>query len=248
MVQKKVDKKTRSAAVEKVTGTVVLKPLDSVKPNPWNDNEMTPQMMESLRHGLRTEGWIASHALLVWGTDEHGRKKNIIIDGEQVYMAAIAEGFKKGPMVFLGGVSEHQAKALTIKMNKKRGKPNEDKLSALLRELQESPIGDTMTLELGFSDEELAKLLAEMPTEMPPGVGGSGAAESAHSQSLDVRDASDVDTSNYTRLVQLFFSPEEQEEWTKLMKACATKLGTANVTATTLVAVREYAKQAGLAV
>ncbi len=75
---------------------VLIKPLDLVKPNAWNPNRMTPFQRESLKVGLLSDGWLISQSLLIWGTDDKGVEKNIIIDGEQRWTVATANGFTKG--------------------------------------------------------------------------------------------------------------------------------------------------------
>ena len=98
-------------ATIQVRGDVVSRKLDSVKPNPWNPNTMSDEMKESLLYGLKRDGWLASQALLIWGTDEKGERQDLIIDGEHRWLAATGEGLQKGPMVFLDGLSAAEAKA-----------------------------------------------------------------------------------------------------------------------------------------
>lgn len=142
-----------------VRGEVVLRPLGDVKPNPWNPNRMTTHMMDSLVHGLRTDGWLASQALLVWGTDEEGQVRNLIIDGEHRWRGGTTIGLTEGPMVFLNGLTEAQAKALTIKMNQKRGEFEEAALETLVKELV-ADIGtlEGVDLDFGIDPKELVKM------------------------------------------------------------------------------------------
>ena len=148
-----------------VRGHAVLRPLADVVANPWNPNRMTDHMFRSVVHGLKTDGWVASQALLVWGTDETGATRNTIIDGEHRWRAAQEAGFTAGPMVFLDGVSELEAKALTVKLNQKRGDWDDELLGPLLRELAEASPPD-MSMDLGITEENLAWLIA--PPEARP--------------------------------------------------------------------------------
>jgi len=149
----------------RVRGEVVTRRLDSVKPNGWNPNVMTPRVQRSIEHGFRKDGWISSHALLVWGTDERGVRRDVIIDGEHRWLAAIAVGLVEGPMVFLDGLTEREAKALTVKLDQKRGRFADDKLDALLKSIRDdAPIGE-MALDLGFEDVDLNERLA--PDRVP---------------------------------------------------------------------------------
>lgn len=144
----------------KVVGRVKMIRLSKVKPNDWNPNVMTPEMRESLRYGLETDGWIISQSLLVWGTDEKGKRQDIIIDGEHRWLVANELGFKHGPMVFLDGLSLDEAKKLTVKMDRKRGTFDMDKLGELLRTADIRM--ETAPLDLGFDEGTLRKLL-ELP-------------------------------------------------------------------------------------
>src|SRR5690606_20965829 len=139
-----------------IIGKVVEAKLKSVKPNSWNPNTMTPEQYASLRDGLIVDGWIRSQALLVWRTDENRKRKNIIIDGEHRWKGAVERGWTTAPMVFLDGLTEAQAKALTIKLDAKRGKFDETAIARLVQELNSQ---DVKVTDLGFSGEQLATLL-----------------------------------------------------------------------------------------
>ncbi len=145
----------------KVVGVPVLRPLDSVRPNGYNPNVQAPHVYASLLHGLQTDGWLASQALLVWGTDEGGSPVNLIIDGEHRWRAARDLGMTEGPMVFLHGVTAAKAKALTVAMNQRRGEFDEEGLSALLHSLDQAPGVEALSLDLGLSVDYLESLLSD---------------------------------------------------------------------------------------
>jgi hypothetical protein len=140
-----------------VRGKVVTAPLDKLKPNTWNPNVVTPEKMASIEHGFRTDGWLVSQALLVWRKDETGKVQNVIVDGEHRWKAARSVGLTEGPVVFLDGITEAEAKALTVKLDQKRGRWDEDKLGALLREI--GGASEDVALDFGFDGGELARLL-----------------------------------------------------------------------------------------
>jgi hypothetical protein len=148
-----------------VVGRAVMRKLSEVKANSWNPNKMDDAMMESLKFGLINDGWLASQALLIWHTDEKGKTQDVIIDGEHRWSAASEIGFVKGPMVMLDGLTEAKAKALTIKMNQKRGEFQKDSLAELMSSLQTELDVSTMGIELGFSDDMVMKLLASQAFE-----------------------------------------------------------------------------------
>lgn len=153
----------------KVEGVVKQKALASVKPNGWNPNRLSPRVYASLVRGMKTEGWIASQPLLIWGKDEKGKARNLIIDGEHRWKAATEIGFKQGPMVVLDGLTEAQAKALTVKLDQRRGNFNHAELGDLLRELDGTGLfGEELALELGFEDDAMDLLLGESDGALPP--------------------------------------------------------------------------------
>lgn len=208
-----------------------IKPLSLVKPNVWNPNRMTPFQRSSLKVGFETDGWIMSQQLLIWGTDEKGKTKNIIIDGEQRWTVAPDAGFTHGPMVFLHGLTEAQAKALTVKMDQKRGQFDEASLGALLREVQFELGVDNLSLDLGIDDTMLARFLAEpevvLPgTDLSPSENGSGSGAGPGMPTSTVR------------MVSLFLNPETHAEFSEAVRKLADVYGTKTVTDTTLEAVR----------
>lgn len=160
---KKCANKTKAsvppAAPRGVVGVVVMAPLDSVRPNGWNPNQMSKQMEKSFREGLRKDGWLASQALLIWESDENGVSKGLIIDGEHRWTAARELGLTEGPMVHLRNLPEAEAKALTIKMNQKRGEFNEGSLTALLESIAPSFDVGELGVELGFEQSAVDKML-----------------------------------------------------------------------------------------
>lgn len=217
---------------------VVVKPLDLVKPNTWNPNRMTAFERESLMTGLKKDGWLLSQALLIWGTDEKGREKNIIIDGEQRWTVAPSAGFAKGPMVFLHGLTEAQAKALTVKMDSKRGKFADEPLGLLLREIQFDLGADNVALDLGIQDDRLMLLLAEPDVVLPGTEPAPAPSDGAPNGAGSGLPASTV------RMVQLFLNPETHAEFSDLIRKLSAKYKTQNVSDTTLEAVRRAAASA----
>lgn len=145
-------------SVAKLRGKVEILPLDLVAPNPWNPNRVPEHVMESIRHGFRVDGWLVSQALLVWATDEIETEQNLIIDGEHRWKCARDVGLREGPMVRLYGLSLREAKALTIKLNQKRGDWSENDLARVLAELAAE--GEILAIDYGFKPDEIDALLA----------------------------------------------------------------------------------------
>jgi ParB-like chromosome segregation protein Spo0J len=207
-----------------VVGQVQSLALNLVKPNPWNPNRLNERTWESLKHGLEHDGWISSQALLIWGKDDKGTPHNLIIDGEHRWRAATELGFTHGPMVVLDGLTESQAKALTIKMDARRGTFDAEDLGDLLREIQFDFDGDDLGLELGFGDDDMAKLLAEPPDTLPaPAPAPPGVAPAVNGTAPPIANI---------RLVQLFFDGPGHEAFTREVAELGKRLGTKTVTET----------------
>lgn len=218
-----------------IRGEVVVGSLAGVKPNEWNPNRMTEHMKESLRHGLRTDGWLASQALLIWHTDQEGVVHDVIIDGEHRWTMAQEEGFTEGPMVFLDGLTEAQAKALTIKMNQKRGDFQDELLSEVIKSIQFELDADDIGVELGFEDEHIMELLADTPIDIDPDDDAPGRATVPNG-------VKERTLSRHVKLVQLYFSEAQAAEWGECIRKLSEQYGTDNVTDTAMEAIRRAAK------
>jgi hypothetical protein len=234
-MEARVKKKTEAGPGPRIVGQTRMTSITEVKPNTWNPSRMTPFMRSSIRQGLEQDGWLQS--LLIWGTDERGKRRNVIIDGENRWAVGSEMGFRTVPMVFLDRLTEAQAKALTIKLGRKRGTSNPQRLGELLRGVQfELPEGN-MALQLGIEQPDLMKLLAETPVPLPkPDV-----PPRVQRDDLDP----DIPASG-VRMVQLFFSGPQQKEFTGLVKELTARYGERDTTATVLEAVRRVHRASGI--
>ncbi len=147
----------------KFVGKVEFAKLNTVKPNDWNPNHMTPTMRASVRRGLLEDGWIVSQSLLIWRTDENGRTKNVIIDGEHRWEIATELGFEEAPMVFLDGLTREEASQYTVKFIQKHGEPDLIEMTALVKSFN---ITDTVgaALDLGIDADSMTRMLAATDT------------------------------------------------------------------------------------
>lgn len=150
------------AAPPRLRGEVQIRPLCSVRPNGWNENEMEPEVAAALAAGFRKEGWLVAQALLIWGTDETGARRDLIIDGEQRWTTGIRLAMPDGPMVFLDGITEAEARALTVKLYLRRGAWDRGDLATylagLVPRLQLSR--PEVAIELGYTQRKLDELIA----------------------------------------------------------------------------------------
>lgn len=118
---------------------------------------MPASEMESLRRSV-------SH----WGMVEPlvvRRSNQLVIGGNQRLETAKALGMAAVPVVYVE-LSDAEAKALNLALNRIRGEWDLPKLGELLEDLQRLPeIDESLT---GFSGDEIDALLAELDTIGPP--------------------------------------------------------------------------------
>lgn len=190
----------------RVVGKVEVIVLTDVKPNTWNPNRLTKSQSSALRQGLQDEGWVSSQAMLIWGSDEHGEVRNVIIDGEHRWEEALSIGFTTGPAVLLHGLTEAEAKAFTIKLDGRRGSFDWQLLAPLVVELQ---FKDPAAV-LGFSEAQIGRLLE---ASRPPEV---------------------TSRNVHAKMVPLFFDNAGYERFNQRIAQLAKAYGTANVTDTVL--------------
>jgi len=92
------------------------------------------------------------------------RSDNLVIGGHQRLEAGKALGLTKVPVVFVD-VTEEEAKALNLALNRIQGQWDLPKLGELLEELRDLPELDiTLT---GFDNREIDELLAELERQQP---------------------------------------------------------------------------------
>lgn len=156
-------------------GEEAVVPIDSIKPNDWNPNDMGPMQYSSLKHGLKN-GWSKSQLIMVWRSDERGRVKNIIIDGEHRWGAAKELGYAEVPVVFVDGMTEAQAKKWTLRFIFNHGDPDINDVNTLLKSLKLDDVA-VASLEMGIDPEFLQRALQATDTSFlrdSLGAGGGG--------------------------------------------------------------------------
>jgi ParB-like chromosome segregation protein Spo0J len=102
------------------------------------------------------------------GTDERGRKRDLIIDAEHRWHEARSLGMKRGPAMVMRGITEAEARALTIKLYRRRGEHDADLLAAAVREIEGKLSVDDLALSLGFEEKAFVKLVATQEPPAPP--------------------------------------------------------------------------------
>lgn len=120
---------------------------------PYNPRTITDHDFEALRRSLRFFGAVEPVVA--------NRRTHRLVGGHQRLRAAEAEGWVVMPVHWVD-LDEPSEKQLNLSLNRISGDWDEDKLVALLRDLQASGADLDLT---GFDEDELAKLLAPEPRE-----------------------------------------------------------------------------------
>ena len=128
--------------------------LDLLVPNEWNPNEMDPDDYTKARASIRTFGFIDPITVRELGD------RYQIIDGEHRWKAAQDEGLTE-VLVTIIDVDDADAEQLTFILNELRGKPNPQKLAALIRDLASKRSMSDLESVLPLRRQQLAAMVAE---------------------------------------------------------------------------------------
>lgn len=124
---------------------------DQIDPNPWNPNKMTERQNEALQESLSIYGQLAEIIVRPHPVEP---EKYQIIDGEH----RLSEFNNDEVWVnVVEGLSETQAKKLTITLNETRGKADKIELANLLSDLDQEV--EELKQGLPYSSSELEELL-----------------------------------------------------------------------------------------
>jgi len=130
----------------------IVIPLSKAQPNGWNPNMMDATMYRKELASLRKFGYV--NPILV----RHKGKDYEIIDGEHRWRALHELGYEEAEVTVIEGISDEEARQLTIVLNETRGNPDPTRLGVLLRELlQDVPKSDLLDL-LPLSPVQFDKL------------------------------------------------------------------------------------------
>jgi len=125
--------------------------------SPYNPRHMSEAEMQKLVRSIEKFGFI--EPVVVRKAD------NAVIGGHQRLEAAKALGIETVPVVYVD-VTEEEAKALNLALNRIQGEWDLPKLGELLEELRDLPdLDETLS---GFDDREIATLLSELEREQLP--------------------------------------------------------------------------------
>lgn len=128
--------------------------VDDLMPNPWNPNVMDDDMLRKEVESIREFGFVDPITVRVFAAMWQ------IIDGEHRWKGAKIVGLDRIPCIVLD-VSDEIAEQLTIVLNDLRGKPNEERLAALVRDLSARRSMLDLEKVLPYKRERLAEMIAE---------------------------------------------------------------------------------------
>ncbi len=133
-------------------------PIASLRPFPGNPRLMPESEMAKLMRSIQEFGFV--EPLVV------RRRDRTIIGGHQRWEAAKRLGLKTVPVVYVE-LTEAEAKALNLALNKISGEWDLPKLGELLEELKGIPdLDETLS---GFDEREMESLLADLERQQMPG-------------------------------------------------------------------------------
>lgn len=121
-------------------------------PNPWNPNEMDPDMLDHARASIKEFGFVDPVTVRTLG------KGYQIIDGEHRWRIALEMNLPTIPVYDVGDVEDTVAEQLTIVLNETRGQANPQKLGALLRNLMARETKESLLSHLPYTREAFDRL------------------------------------------------------------------------------------------
>lgn len=150
-----------------------------LEPNPWNPNRMTAAMYAKILESIREYGMVDPLTVRsLGGVTERTRYQ--IIDGENRWRGALDLGYTEFDCTVIDGLSDAQAKKLTIIMNELHGQADPDKMGDLLADILSLTSLDELMVALPYDDSVLAGFLKtplpQLPDLPPTAVSSSAAA------------------------------------------------------------------------
>ena len=136
-----------------ITRAIAVDPK-KLEPNPWNPQKTTEIQQTAIRQSLEWVDQVQEILVRPHPTDD-GRYQ--IIDGYHRWLE-----LQSAPTVHvnvINGLSEDEAKKLTIVMNETHGNPDKIELAQLLSEINEIQ-GDATNYALPYDETELQELIA----------------------------------------------------------------------------------------
>jgi ParB/RepB/Spo0J family partition protein len=151
---------------KEIKGQVVIVPIDTLQPNPWNPNRQSDFIFEKEKISIHEHGFIDP----VLARTVEGQFQ--IIDGEHRWKAAKELGYGEISVLNLGEVADAQAKKLTIILNETRGKADYNLMGKLLQDLSQTVAIEELAYSLPYTQMEIETMMVESNVDWDS-VGGS---------------------------------------------------------------------------
>jgi ParB-like chromosome segregation protein Spo0J len=152
--------------------------IDSIKPNNYNPNRQSEHDFELLIKSMEEDGF--TQPIIVQ------KATKMIVDGEHRWRAASVLGYKEIPVVYVDMTPE-QMRIATLRHNRARGSEDMELSVQVLRDLQELGALDWAQDSLMLTDEEVNRLLEDIPVP-------EALANDDYSQSWEPSELSDEDS------------------------------------------------------
>lgn len=143
------------SAVRLKTLKVEYVPTASIKPNTYNPNRQSADTLELLKRSIKEDGF--TQPVIVH------RSSRQIVDGEHRWRAALDLGMTQIPVVFVD-MTDEQMRISTLRHNRARGSEDIELSTEVLRDLQQLGAIGWAQDSLMMSDDDLNKLLDQIPT------------------------------------------------------------------------------------
>lgn len=157
-----------TGTAEETTGYLIeskIVPIDSVRPNDWNLNEMEDSVYQFLKQNIKKRGF--TDAILV-------TKEGTIIDGEHRWRAMKEVGATEIEVKVLD-LTDEEAKAETTNRSLLRGTMNQEKLALILVEITKNKAAEEVEAMVAMRHKEVERIIAKHQAAREPcDSGGSG--------------------------------------------------------------------------
>ena len=128
---------------------VVVIDRSKIRPNTWNPNEVDADLFNELVQNIEEFGFV--QPIVVAPLPEGGEYEFQITDGEHRFDGLGTLGVDEIPCVVMA-VDEDTQKFQTVKMNRLRGKFNQKKFTALVRDLMNRYTFEEVAARMAFTD------------------------------------------------------------------------------------------------
>ncbi len=133
-------------------------PPELLTPNPWNSNQVGPDMERRLRASVEKFG--IYKPIICRALDSTGEIQ--ILGGEHRWRVACNMGLSTVPVVVLEGIDDNTAKTIGLADNGQYGEDDALKLAEILRDIGQ----DNVELLLPYTDNDLAGMFAATEVDL----------------------------------------------------------------------------------